>query len=67
MDISSIDVENMWVHIYERYQRIPVVLVYLILLDEGAHQGFSSAPMASGSVEAGNVLSFVESTEIKPI
>jgi len=50
-----------WVHIYERYQWIPVAIVYLILLGEGAHQGFSSAPMGSGSVEAGNVLSFVHS------
>lgn len=56
-----------WVHIYERYEWIPVVIVYLILLGEGAHQGFSSAPMGSGSVEAGNVLSFVESKKIKLI
>jgi len=47
-----------WVHIYERYQWIPVVIVYFILLGEGAKK-FSSAPMGSGSVEAGNVLSFV--------
>jgi purine-cytosine permease-like protein len=48
-----------WVHLYERYQWIPVSIVFFILLGEGVHQGFTSTPMGSGSVEAGNVLSFV--------
>jgi purine-cytosine permease-like protein len=47
-----------WVHLYERYCWIPVCIVYFILLGEGAHH-FVSAPMPSGPVEAGNVLSFV--------
>jgi len=47
-----------YVHLYERYQWIPVVIVYFILLGEGAKH-FSSTPMPSGSYEAGNVLTFV--------
>lgn len=47
-----------WVHIYERYAWIPVMIVYFILLGEGAKH-FASVPMPSGSYEAGNVLSFV--------
>ena len=46
-----------WVHLYERYQWIPIMIVYFILLGEGAHN-FVSVPMPSGSFEAGNVLSF---------
>jgi purine-cytosine permease-like protein len=38
-----INVNKRWAHLYERYQWIPVVIVYFILLGEGAHQGFSSA------------------------
>src|SRR5579859_1009596 len=45
-----------------RYAWIPVAIVYFILLGQGVHQRFYSAPMGSGSYEAGSVLSFVSST-----
>jgi len=46
-----------WVHIYERYQWIPLLVGWLVLIGEGAKH-FTATPMPSGTAEAGNVLTF---------
>lgn len=46
-----------YVHTYERFAWIPIFIIFLILLGEGAHN-FSMPAWGTGSVEAGGVLSF---------
>lgn len=50
------------VHYYEMISWVPCLIVFLIILGVFAHGGsFSNLPVASGSVEAGSVLSFAAS------
>ncbi|KAM0751475.1 hypothetical protein T439DRAFT_211182 [Meredithblackwellia eburnea MCA 4105] len=45
------------VHHFERWASVPVFIIFVIMLGEGGKY-MTSAPMASGPVEAANVLSF---------
>ncbi|KAL8279823.1 hypothetical protein RQP46_007673 [Phenoliferia psychrophenolica] len=45
------------VHNFERWASVPVIIIMIIMLGEGAPH-MTSAPMASGPIEAANVLSF---------